>query len=241
MRGCSFGCKFCQTPRMLRKVRYRSLNKINQIVRYYAKHFAQRQNIDIRFIAPNSLEYGSKDHRTPNTKALWELVQTVKSHPVRMFLGSFPSEIRPEFINPDTVEILQESATKIVAVGAQSASDRMLHKMKRGHSQEDIRNCVDFLLEGDLIPQLDFILGLPEEKNDEQHETLELIKKLIQRGCRIRLHHFMPLPGTPWSSFPPSKITSEIISEIGQLLRHKNINGSFFQQMDISKGIRDIY
>ena len=56
MRGCSFGCKFCQTPRVLRKVRYRSIEKIDKIVAYYVDRFKTRSKIDIRFIAPNSLE-----------------------------------------------------------------------------------------------------------------------------------------------------------------------------------------
>lgn len=234
MRGCSFGCKFCQTPRVLRKVRYRSLERIDSIVKYYASHFADRRSIDIRFIAPNSLEYGSKNHRTPNLKALWSLVKIIKSHSARMFLGSFPSEVRPEFVISETVEILQESASQKVAVGAQSGSENMLKKMNRGHTLADITNCVDYLLDGDLIPQLDFILGNPGETNDEHWETINFIKDLESRNCGIRLHYFMPLPGTPWGAAPPSKLTPEVISEIGKLLQKKKINGSFAQQMDIS-------
>jgi B12-binding domain/radical SAM domain protein len=234
MRGCSFGCKFCQTPRVLRKVRYRSIESIEKIVSFYATKFQTRRSIDIRFIAPNSLEYGSKTHRTPNMEALWSLVDTVKKYPVRMFLGSFPSEIRPEFITPETVAILQKSDSKKVALGAQSGSDSMLKKMKRGHTLKDIISGVDFLLDGDLIPQLDFILGNPEENETEQLETLALCEDLLKKGCQIRLHYFMPLPGTPWGNEPPSKLSYEVKSQIFTLLNDPNVNGSFSQQMEIS-------
>ena len=235
MRGCSFGCKFCQTPRVLRKVRYRSLDKIDKIVSYYVERFKTRSKIDIRFIAPNSLEYGSTNHREPNLEALWKLVKTVKKYPVRMFLGSFPSEIRPEFVNPETVEVLQESDSNKVAIGAQSGSNSMLEKMMRGHTLENIHNAVDYLLAGDLIPQLDFILGNPLETEDEQWETINLCKELVKKGCGIRLHYFMPLPGTPWGNAPPSQVSGTILKEVGQLLQHPLVEGSFSQQMSIAE------
>lgn len=234
MRGCSFGCKFCQTPRVLRKVRYRSLAKIDEIVKYYVQRFSTRSKIDIRFIAPNSLEYGSLDHRKPNLNALWSLVETVKKYPVRMFLGSFPSEIRPEFVIPETVEVLQQSDSNKVAVGAQSGSDSMLEKMARGHTLQDIYNAVDYLLDGQLVPQLDFILGNPLETEKEQWETLELCKVLIKKGCGIRLHYFMPLPGTPWGNAPPSPLSATILKEANELLKHPLVEGSFSQQMAIA-------
>ena len=235
MRGCSFGCKFCQTPRVLRKVRYRSIEKIDKIVAYYVDRFKTRSKIDIRFIAPNSLEYGSLDHRKPNLEALWNLVKTVKKYPVRMFLGSFPSEIRPEFVIPETVEILKESASNKVSIGAQSGSDSMLTKMSRGHSLQDIYTAVDYLIQGELIPQLDFILGNPLETEAEQWETIKLCKELLLKGCGIRLHYFMPLPGTPWGNAPPSPLSSAILKESSNLLKHPLVEGSFSQQMTISE------
>lgn len=238
IRGCSFGCKFCQTPRVLRKVRYRSLESIDEILSFYVKRFESRQSIDIRFIAPNILEYGSKDHRTPNLNALWNLVHIVQKYKnkktnVRMFLGSFPSEIRPEFVNLETVKILKQSDSTKVAIGAQSGCDSMLQKMKRGHSIFDIQNSVDLLLEAKLIPQLDFILGNPGETTDEHSQTLNFCKELLEKGCRIRLHYFMPLPGTPWANNRPSLLSQSIKKEVNTLLNHPNVNGSFTQQMNI--------
>jgi B12-binding domain/radical SAM domain protein len=234
MRGCSFGCKFCQIPRILRQIRYRAIESIDNIVAYYYERFKHRSQVDIRFIAPNSLEYGSLDHRTPNLDALWKLVKTVKKYPVRMFLGSFPSEVRPEFVTPGTVEVLKESDSNIVAVGAQSGSEAMLRKMNRGHDLEAIRVCVDHLLAGDLIPQLDFILGLPEETEEEMWATVKLVEELVAKGCRIRMHGFMPLPGTPWGAAPGTIVPAEIMSIMGRLMREGRVDGAFSKQLDLA-------
>ncbi|HKZ39985.1 MAG TPA: TIGR04013 family B12-binding domain/radical SAM domain-containing protein, partial [Candidatus Hodarchaeales archaeon] len=243
MRGCSFGCKFCQVPRILRVVRYRSIESIDKIVSYYCEYFSKRRSVDIRFIAPNSLEYGSIDHRKPNLDALWKLVKTVKNparmaeYSVRMFLGSFPSEVRPEFVSHATVEVLKESDSNIVAVGAQSGSPKMLEKMHRGHTMEDIRNCVDYLLQGGLIPQLDFIIGLPEETVDEMWATVDMIKELTKKGCRIRLHGFLPLPGTPWGAAPPTSVPEVIRSELGLLLASGVVDGALSKQLMLASPV----
>ena len=238
MRGCSFGCKFCQTPRILREIRYRSLDSIDKIVQHYCNIFKTRSSIDIRFIAPNSLEYGSLDHHTPNIEVLWKLVKTVKKYPVKMFLGSFPSEVRPEFVIPETVEILKESNSKIVAVGAQSGSEKMLEKMHRGHTIQDILNCVDYLLDEDLVPQLDFILGLPDETLEEMWMTIHLIEQLAKKGCRIRLHGFMPLKGTPWGNSQGAAVPNDILATVNKLMKHyKTIDGALSKQLDLADAL----
>ena len=152
-----------------------------------------------------------------------------------MFLGSFPSEIRPEFVIPETVEVLKESSSNKVSIGAQSGSDSMLSKMARGHTLQNIYSAVDYLIEGELIPQLDFILGNPLESESEQWETINLCKELLKKGCGIRLHYFMPLPGTPWGNAPPSQLSQSILKEASDLLKHPLVEGSFSQQMSIAE------
>ena len=155
-----------------------------------------------------------------------------------MFLGSFPSEVRPEFVLPKTVEILKESNSNIVAVGAQSGSEDMLKKMHRGHTLPDILNCVDYLLDEDLIPQLDFILGLPEETPEEMWMTVNLIEELTKKGCHIRLHGFMPLPGTPWSNNPGTPVPNDNFITINQLKRHyKTIEGALSKQLGLADSL----
>ena len=111
----------------------------------------------------------------------------------------------------------------------------MLLKMKRGHTLKHILESVELLLQGNLIPQLDFILGNPGESEDEQLQTIELCHALRKKGCSIRLHYFMPLPGTPWGDAPPSPLSQTIKSKAFALLKQESVNGSFSQQMRIAK------
>lgn len=232
MRGCTFSCKYCQTSRIVRgEVRFRSLATIEQIVRHYVDVFkSTHDQVDIRILAPNSLGWQSTDGKTANVDALWELVRTIKKYPVKLYLGSFPSEVRPEFVTPETAKILAESTSNVVAVGGQSGSDSMLKKMARRHTVADIRTCVRHLLAANLIPQIDFIIASPGETEQEQLQTLELIKELVDQKCRILLHHFMPLPGTPWSGLEPSDMSARVLLEVRKLIQNPLVDGAFFKQ-----------
>ncbi|KAH3761575.1 B12-binding domain/radical SAM domain protein [Pelomyxa schiedti] len=233
MRGCPFACRYCQTSGLHGgTIRYRSIASIEKIIQHYVSRYPSP--VDIRFITPNSLGYMSEDGRTPNIDKLKELVSTVKKYPVNMYLGSFPSEVRPEFVTPETVAILAQSATKVVAVGGQSGSDEVLQRMHRCHTSATIRNACSLLLGAGLLPQVDFILGSPEETENQQFMTLAFINELVTMGCHIRMHYFMPLPGTPWANKMPAPLSSAVASEVGKLLRSSAVEGAFGHQVEVS-------
>ena len=70
------------------------------------------------------------------------------------------------------------------------------------------------------LPQVDFILGCPTETEDEQLESLAFMNTLVDNEYHIRLHYFMPLPGTPWGKAQPSPLSPKVLSLAGALLRY---------------------
>ncbi|MFX0150270.1 MAG: TIGR04013 family B12-binding domain/radical SAM domain-containing protein [Candidatus Hodarchaeota archaeon] len=234
MRGCAFRCRFCQVPYMYGNPRFRSIDTIIKIVKHYIKHFKPlKEHIDIRFIAPNSLGYMEKKRGQPNVSALKNLVKSLAQYDIRLFFGTFPSEIRPEYITDETIGVFDHVYNKQISVGFQSGSDRMLLEMRRGHSVSDGLDAFDLLTSHGLIPVFDFILGSPSETETEQWETLNLIHELGSKA-RVRLHYFMPLPGTPWQDSIPARLYPKIQIEIGRLAKDEIISGEFLKQFQFS-------
>ena len=60
----------------------------------------------VSFLYFFSLAYGSTERGKPNISALKALVNAVVSKGARMYMGSFPSEVRPEFVTPETVGLV---------------------------------------------------------------------------------------------------------------------------------------
>ncbi|MFX0170778.1 MAG: TIGR04013 family B12-binding domain/radical SAM domain-containing protein [Candidatus Hodarchaeota archaeon] len=234
MRGCAFRCRFCQVPYIYGNPKFRSIDSIIKIVKHYIKHFKPlKEHVDIRFIAPNSFGYREKKRGQPNVSALKNLVKSLVQLEIRLFFGTFPSEIRPEYITDDTIELFDYVFNKQVSVGFQSGSDRILLKMRRGHSVSDGLDAFDLLTSHGLTPVFDFILGSPSETEAEQWETLHLIRELGTKA-RVRLHYFMPLPGTPWQDSIPTPLYPKNQIEIGRLAKDKIISGEFLRQFQFS-------
>ncbi len=242
-RGCPFGCKYCEVSYLFgRKIRHRNVETILKIVKAYQNIFSGRRSTDIRFISPNSLAYGSQDGRTPNPAKIIRLIKSIYSlgkGTLRIFFASFPSETRPEFINLSILdEIKPYLSNESIAFGGQSGSDRVLKLIGRNHSVEDIRNATAAIIEAEMVPLVDFILGLPVETEEDQYLTMDLIKELIQQKAKIRIHYFMPLAGTPFEKESPVPIARPIFSEIGRLAKKGHVQGNLDTQIKNSNKIQ---
>ncbi|XRO75501.1 TIGR04013 family B12-binding domain/radical SAM domain-containing protein [Methanocaldococcus sp. 28A] len=224
-RGCPYGCFFCQTPRIFGKnVRHRSVENICK----YVEIMAERDLKDIRFITPNAFAYGSKDGKTLNIDKIEKLLENIReilNKDGRIFFGTFPSEVRPEHVNDETIDlILKYADNKSLVVGAQSGSQRILDLCHRGHTVEDIYNAVTTAIKKGINVNLDFIFGLPGETEEDIERTIKVMKDLIKMGAKIHAHTFMPLPQTPFAKANPGIVDKKII----RAMRHEIPKGIFY-------------
>ncbi|ACV24964.1 TIGR04013 family B12-binding domain/radical SAM domain-containing protein [Methanocaldococcus fervens] len=224
-RGCPYSCYFCQTPRIFGKnVRHRSIENICK----YVEIMAERNLKDIRFITPNAFGYGSKDGKTLNIDKIEKLLENIREilgKDGRIFFGTFPSEVRPEHVNDETVDlILKYADNKNLVIGAQSGSQRILDLCNRGHTVEDIYNAVNTAIKKGVSVSLDFIFGLPGETEEDVEKTIKVMKDLIKMGAKIHAHAFMPLPQTPFAKAKPGVVNKKII----RAMRYEIPKGIFY-------------
>ncbi len=240
-RGCPNGCYYCQVSYL--HGFYQRNRSVDSIV-MYAGIMAAKGYRDIRFITPNGLGYGMKTYsRKPRLDKLLELLDSlyrgvVVKYGARIFYGTFPSEVRPEHLTEEAARILRKYVVnKNIIIGAQSGSERILKIIHRGHSVEDVLNAVDNAIKTGFIPDVDFIIGFPFEEDDDYKDTLNTMKILVEKGARIHLHYFMPLPGSPYSFLEPKDIPQRVRREIYRLLGKGKVYGQWMQQEKISKKI----
>jgi len=236
-RGCPFVCYFCQTPHILgSQVRHRSIENICKHVQIMkSKNLA-----DIRFITPNAFSYGSSDGKKLNIARLEELLSNIKQiNPNgRIFIGSFPSEVRPEHVTEETIDlILRYANNDNLVIGAQSGSQRILDLCHRGHTVEDVYNAVKLTLKAGLKANVDFIFGLPGETEEDIELTIKVMSDLVKMGARIHAHTFMPLPQTPFAKAPAGRIDEAIRKMIKDLIPKGVVYGDWREQERVAKKI----
>lgn len=233
-RGCPYTCYFCQTSYMFgTKPRHRNIENICQAVKIMALNYGKK---DIRFISPNAFSYGSIDGKSLNLAKLEELLKKIKEiiYPNgRIFLGSFPSEVRPEHVTNESLRLVKNyAANDNIVIGAQSGSQRILNLCNRGHSVDDVYNAVQLTIRSGLKANVDFIFGLPYEKEKDVDLTLNFVTKLTDMGARIHTHSFLPLPQTTFASFNAKKINNKI-KKVLQKLNAKGLAfGKWEKQRD---------
>jgi len=224
-RGCPVGCAFCQTPALHgRRPRHRSLAELERVF----AHAVATGHTYTRFVTPNAFAYGSPDGSTPNPRGV-EAVLTLARRAgfQRLYLGSFPSEVRPESVTEDTVGLVRGLAdNRSVVVGLQSGSPEVLHRIRRGHTVEQGVRAVATIARAGLRPRVDFILGLPGESPADRVRSLELMAHLAgEYGAHVNVHCFTPLPGTPLASSEPSPIEPRAVDLLERLTGRGQASG----------------
>lgn len=217
-RGCPWSCKYCQTPRLFgREVRHRSIDSILENARYYN---------DLRFIASNALAYGS-DGIHPRFDKVEKLLSALHRLPdKKIFFGTFPSEVRPEFVTDESAELVRKyCANDSLSLGAQSGSNGILKEIRRGHAVEDTIAAVECCLEHEIVPAVDFIFGFPTETEEDQEKSLDLVRWICRKGGTVRAHYLTPLPGTPYSSAVPAEVCDRVKRELGKLALSGKLTG----------------
>jgi B12-binding domain/radical SAM domain protein len=236
-RGCPYVCYFCQTPYISGPApRHRSIDKICEYVQILKNFYADRT--DIRFITPNAFSYGSVDGKSLNLQKLENLLIKIREtigKKGKIFLGTFPSEVRPEHVTPDTLNlVLKYGNNDNITIGAQSGSQKILDLCNRGHKIEDVYNAVDLTIKYSLKVNVDFIFSLPGENEEDVRLTVQMMKELAEKGARIHAHSFIPLPQTPFGKESAKKINNIYRKEIKMLISQGVAFGNWREQEKLS-------
>ena len=234
-RGCAWGCRFCQTPFLFKaRWRHRSLPAVRRAVRHMRESGAR----DVRFITPSAFSYGAEGAEA-NVEAVEGLLAAVREEAgegMRVFLGTFPSEVRPEHVSARVLGILRRACdNRSIILGAQSGSDRVLSAAGRGHDAAAVDRAVALAVEHGFEPWVDFVFGFPGEDEADREATRAQLVRLAEAGARVHAHAFMPLPGTPWQDAPPGEIDPATALLLDRLASAGRAHGPWRTQQAIGR------
>lgn len=103
-------------------------------------------------------------------------------------------DIRVDMVNPEVLEAISEYTNGWVFYGIESGSRRILRRMKKGISPDQVVDAVELAREYGLKVAGSFIVGYPSEEEDDYRETLELADELMLDDYFVSIAE--PLPGT---------------------------------------------
>jgi len=102
---------------------------------------------------------------------------------------------RPDCLDQELVELMQEAGCVQVRLGLESGSPAMLEYMRKEATIETYERAARILAHCDMFWSAYLMFGLPEETMDDMRMTLDLVERL--RPDFITVSRYVPLPGTP--------------------------------------------
>jgi radical SAM superfamily enzyme YgiQ (UPF0313 family) len=207
-KGCGRNCQFC-TPTMQNKVDV-PLQKIMQEVALTTAEGSDH----ITLVTEDLFLYGTKDKKfIPNREAVVKLVKSVADYPGVKSIQASHMSLAPVHHNPQMIKELAEiliekswysfgkKAIITAETGVETGSPRLMKKYMAGKMlpfkpeqwQEVVTNAFGILNDNDWYPLATLIIGLPDEKEEDMLQTLELMDKLKNYNAFYVPLFFVPL------------------------------------------------
>ncbi|RMH20332.1 MAG: tRNA (N6-isopentenyl adenosine(37)-C2)-methylthiotransferase MiaB [Gammaproteobacteria bacterium] len=210
MEGCSKYCTFCVVPYTRGEEVSRPFDDILSEV----QHLADQGVREINFLGQNVNAYRGEDDE--DLALLLQAASQVDGIERLRYTTSHPVEMTDSLIQayaeiPELVSHLH--------LPVQSGSDRILNRMKRGHTSLEYKSIIRRLraVRPDISLSSDFIVGFPGESEEDFAATLKLIEE-------VGFDHsfsfiYSARPGTPAASLPDD-VSTEVKQDRLKILQN---------------------
>lgn len=204
MFGCDKFCTYCIVPRVRGSEQSRSPDEILEEVR----QLADQGCLEITLLGQTVNSYHWKEtNRTTRLSDLLAGVHEVEGIRRIRFVTNYPCDMTPDLLQ--AVRDLPK-VCPYLHVPAQSGSNRILQRMKRGYTVEEYREMLAAIRE--TIPEAavtsDFIVGFCGETEEDFAATVRLVEEARFKNSFI--FKYSPRPGTKADELWPDDVPEEV-------------------------------
>ena len=190
--GCNKFCAFCVVP----YTRGAEVSRPAEQILSEARNLVERGVREITLLGQNVNAYhgvGIRGKEWTLARLIWELNDIDGLHRIR-FTTSHPNDMADDLIEAHA------SCTKLMPylhLPVQSGSNKILKRMNRSHTAESYLKLVEKIRAArpDILLSGDFIVGFPEETEEDFEDTINLIKE-VKYGQAFSFK-YSTRPGTP--------------------------------------------
>jgi radical SAM superfamily enzyme YgiQ (UPF0313 family) len=204
-RGCQWGCRFCAAGFMYRPIRYRSPDQL----------LAQaKQGLGERAIV------GLVGAEMASVPGIAEIASAVADDGARLS----PSSLKADCVSPELAQALARGGTQSVTVAPEAGSERMRKVINKNLTEAEILRAAQMLTANGVENlKLYFMIGLPEERDEDVLEIVRLTGKILDcvndgpkkvGRLTVSLNPFVPKPWTPfqWDAMEDSRVLKRKIA-----------------------------
>jgi len=194
MRGCKWGCKFCQAGWTARPVREKSLGKLLETAAALVKNTGYEE---LSLISLSSSDHGQID----------ELARDLAAKYAKQKINISLPSLRTNTFSVRLAKAIARVRPSGVTLAPEAGTQRLRDVIGKNMSEEQILEGVRAAFEEGIASiKLYFMIGLPTETEEDLVGICNLARKILETGrafgkrCRItvNLATFIPKPHTPF-------------------------------------------
>ena len=178
-RGCPFECLFCSWVAGGTGVRTMSTGRLQDELEALKQY-----NPELTYLIDAGLNLNRQAFK--NLRAAERAADFLPGRRVTC-------EVYPVGVTTEHLDFLARAQVARVGIGVQSLNPEVLHKMHRPVKTRDLRKLVnDFAAMGNVISDIELILGLPGDSPKSFRNTLDTVRDM---PCNVRVYQALALPG----------------------------------------------
>jgi len=198
-RGCPFDCAYCASRNIWgKKARLRSVDSIieelKDIRRRAEESLVERENYinDVDSLPGRWVVKILDDTFTVIKSRTMDLLDAIIDNGLNCF--EYTGGVRADTLDRKLVQKMRQANFKRVTLGVESGSPRILKLIRKGETNDHVINAVRILREEGIKSHTFFMIGFPEETQ----EDIELSKRLILKAQpdHVEINMVTPYPGT---------------------------------------------
>ena len=185
-RGCPYPCKFCVVPETNnRRWRSKSPKKVVDEIEYYLSSLGVNE-FHFEDLNPTVNETRTielcKEIIKRNLNITWKIVAGTKVESIK---------------KTETVDLMAKSGCKYISISPESGSNEIMKKIGKPFNIEHAYTIVESMNKNKIYSQACFVLGYPEEKEEDLDLTKKMIFNLTKNGIdEIAIFIISPIPGS---------------------------------------------
>ncbi len=180
-RGCSFNCSFCQPharKHFGKKVRMRNPQNVYEELKYLYERY--RFNC-VKFYDYTFTQYPEWVHE------FCELYSEI----AKPFWIQSRADLVVKY--PELITILKKVGLKMIGIGFESGSDRVLRSLRKGTTREINLQAARIVKENGVLLSGSFMLGTPSERHEDVEATVSMAEEMKPEFTSVSF--FTPIPG----------------------------------------------
>ncbi|MEA2031112.1 MAG: TIGR03960 family B12-binding radical SAM protein [candidate division Zixibacteria bacterium] len=222
MRGCPWGCRFCNAGSIYKPVRTRSQNDILHQVE------TQMQNTGYESVSLLSLS-------TSDYPGIEELANTLARRLEKARVAVALPSLRPGTITPTLLDAIRRVRKSGLTIAPEAGTERLRIFINKKIPNAAIFDTADMAFrKGWSSIKLYFMVGLPTETEEDLQGIVDIITKVFDIGrayqgkktVNVTLSPFMAEPYTPfqWDAIVSPNVMIEKLKYIKRKVHNRNIN-----------------